>query len=110
MKISIRRLRQVIAEAVAQELREGASPELVADLDLVLNNIQATLKALESAHQKAADPESKTIIAGVHSDVFNTAATARQYIRQLKSKPAAAPQQQAQPQQNGPATQKSPGN
>jgi hypothetical protein len=106
MKISVSRLRQIIAEELRvasnkRNLLEGASPELTADLDAVLNGIQAVLRSLELAHQKAPDAESKTIIAGVHSDMFNSAATARQYIRQIKSKPA---QQQQAPASVTPAT------
>jgi len=116
MKISVKSLRKIIAEELRiskkRNLCEGASPELTADLDAVLTGIQQVLKSLEAAHQKAPDPESKTIIAGVHSDVFNTAATARQYIRQVKAKtPAQQPQTPAAPVQGqAPATQRSPTN
>ncbi len=120
MKISVKSLRKIIAEELSvhaskRNLCEGASPELTADLDAVLTGIQQVLKSLEAAHQKAPDPESKTIIAGVHSDVFNTAATARQYIRQVKAKtpvqqPQAPAASAAPAQGQAPVTQRSPTN
>jgi hypothetical protein len=60
-------------------------PQYVADLDAVLTSLQACLKGLEAAHQKAPDPVAKTVITGVHSDLFNAAAEARGFIKKLKA-------------------------
>jgi len=60
-------------------------PQYIADLDTVLTSLQASLKSLEAAHQKAPDPIAKTVITGVHSDLFNAAAGARGFIKKLKA-------------------------
>lgn len=78
VKIRISQLRALVREALEEAV---ASPELAADLDSALQGLQPVLKALEAAHQKAPTPESKVIIAGVHSDIFNAGA----YIRKVKS-------------------------
>lgn len=79
-------LRAAVRRIIVEALSENAvAPEYAADLDAVLTSLQASLKALEAAHQKAPDPISKTIITGVHSDLFNAAAEARGFIKKLKS-------------------------
>ena len=78
-------IRQIILEALAENAPAQLSPEYTADLDAVLTNLHSTLKSLESAHQKAPDPISKTIITGVHSDLFNAIAGARGFIAKLKT-------------------------
>ena len=80
------RLRRVVREIILEALCENTvAPEYAADLDAVEASLQASLKALEAAHQKAPDPISKTIITGVHSDIFNAIAGARGFSRKLKS-------------------------
>ena len=56
------------------------------DLDGVMGGLQTSLKSLEDAHPQAPDEESKATIAGLHSDLFNAQASARPYVRRLKSK------------------------
>ncbi len=84
-----RAVRQIIIEALTQTSVQTPSvqlsPEYTADLDAVLTGLQAMLRSLEAAHQKAPDPISKTIITGVHSDLFNAAAEARGFIKKLKT-------------------------
>ena len=64
-------------------LDEGAYEQ---DIDDVMGGLQTSLKALEDAHPQAPDDESKAIVAGLHSDLFNAQAQARPYIRTLKAK------------------------
>jgi hypothetical protein len=77
-------VRRLIAEALLENVTP-VSPEYAKDLDAILQSLQATLKAVEAAHQKAPDPTSKVILTGVHSDLFNAAAEARGFIQKLKS-------------------------
>ncbi len=98
MKIRVRDLRALVREALVDQMREvpgpnsrddaedraldeAVDPALVADLDQALQGLQAVLKSIEAAHQKAADPKSKVVLAGVHSDLFNSGA----YLRKVKS-------------------------
>ncbi len=83
-------LRRVVRQMLVESLLENnaavqLSPEYTADLDAVLTGLQSMLKSLEAAHQRAPDPISKTIITGVHSDLFNAAAEARGFIKKLKT-------------------------
>lgn len=53
-------------------------------LDKTLDDLNASLKDLEVAHSEAPDEESKTILMGVHSDLYNQLGDVRKYIRKLK--------------------------
>lgn len=64
-------------------LDEGAYEQ---DIDDMMGGLQTSLKALEDAHPQAPDDESKAIVAGLHSDLFNAQAQARPYVRTLKAK------------------------
>ena len=73
------------APQLQQQQPPPMDPQYVADLDAVLTGLQSCLKGLEAAHQKAPDPVAKTVITGVHSDLFNAAAEARGFIKKLKA-------------------------
>lgn len=53
-------------------------------LDAVLKDLLDTNKKLEKAHQLAPQGPAKAIVAGLHSDLFNTSAEFRKYVEQLK--------------------------
>lgn len=55
------------------------------DIDGVMNGLKISLQSLEDAHPQAPDEESKAIVAGLHSDLFNAKAQARPFIQKLKS-------------------------
>lgn len=56
------------------------------NLDNVMNGLKLSLDGLEDAHPQAPDEESKAIVAGLHSDLFNAKAQARPFLMKLKSK------------------------
>ena len=56
------------------------------DLDNVMNGFKLSLDGLEDAHPQAPDEESKAIVAGLHSDLYNAKAQARPFLMKLKSK------------------------
>ena len=51
MKIKLSDLRKLINEAIIAE--SSAGPELTADIDSALKDLQVVLKTIESAHGKA---------------------------------------------------------
>ncbi len=79
MKIKLSELRKLINEAIIAEVSAG--PELTADIDSALKDLQVVLKTIESAHGKAPDPAAKVVLMGVHSDLFNAAA----FLRKVKT-------------------------
>lgn len=78
-------LRECIRRALIETILENLNPIYLKQLDAVSDDLQACLKSLEAAHQAAPDPVSKTILMGVHSDLFNAAASARNYLTKLKT-------------------------
>lgn len=86
-----RLVRSILIEAIAGQQTAHSTqpaqmdPQYIADLDAVSDGLQACLKALEQAHQKAPDPVAKVVVAGVHSDLFNAAAQARGFLKKLKA-------------------------
>ena len=74
MRITIGQLRGAILEATYDE-----------DIDSVMNGLKMACDALEDAHPQAPDEDSKAIVAGLHSDLFNARASARPFIQRLKT-------------------------
>lgn len=56
------------------------------DLDDVLTSVGAAIKSLETAHGKVEDPESRAIVAGMHSDLFNARAALRPHVHRVLAK------------------------
>lgn len=71
-------------QIIAEELDVDQNPQFQKNLDEILVSMQSVLKKIENAYVSASDPNSKVLLAGIHSDVFNVAATSRDFIRKMK--------------------------
>ena len=84
-KATVGQLRRLINEELARLHEDAAQyPGL---LDQILRGLHGTDKTIEAAHEAAPSPESKTILVGLHQDLFNLISSFRTYIRKLKSQP-----------------------
>lgn len=71
-------------QIIAEELSVDQNPQFQKNLDEILVSMQNVLKKIENAYASASDPNAKVLLAGIHSDAFNMAATSRDFIRKMK--------------------------
>lgn len=81
MKIRIDELRSLVRAELLREAA-GSYPNL---LDAVLQNLKGADDTLTQAFEAAPEGKPRAIIMGLHQDLFNTIASFRGYVRQLKS-------------------------
>lgn len=86
MKLTKGSLRKLIFEEgeTGQAAPAQINQQHVATLGRVLPGLMQVSKELESAHQMAPVGEAKAIIAGLHNDLFHTAASFCGYIQKHK--------------------------
>ena len=90
MRISVGDIKQLISEEreYTQALNElfgvGEKPDLGKMLDVIMQELYATNKHLEKAHDAAPEGTAKAIVAGLHSDLFNKISEFRKYVEKLK--------------------------
>ena len=53
-------------------------------LDDAMRDLHSAEKKIEAAHELAPQGAARAIVAGVHSDLFNTEASFRKYFEQVK--------------------------
>lgn len=78
---------EVTLSRLLSNVQEAALPQVAGYqslLDQAMNDMLSVNKTLEKAHEQAPAGAPKAIIMGLHSDVFNTVATFREYLGKLK--------------------------
>ncbi len=95
MRVRLGDLRRAIREEreYVQALNElfGKKPGLDELLKQVMEDLQATNKKIEQAHEVAPGGVAKAILAGLHSDLFNTMAEFRKHVAEVMKHAKAAP-------------------